>query len=54
MFMIIYLLEEYYVRLLPLKKKGVMRMKQLKSILDKLIIILILLFILKIAFVIFK
>jgi len=31
-----------------------MRMKQLKSILDKLIIILILLFILKIAFVIFK
>ena len=37
-----------------LKKKGVMYMKQLKSILDKLIIILVLLFILKIAFAMFR
>ena len=54
MFMIIYLLEEYNVRLLPLKKKGVMRMKQFKLILDKIIIILFLLFILKIAFAMFR
>ena len=54
MFVITYLLEEYYVRLLPLKKKGVMRMKQFKLILDRIIIILFLLFILKIAFAMFR